>query len=594
MNAYADIVFEASWEITNKCGGIYTVITSKINLMRAHYDHYTLVGPLFDDIPGDFVQTNPPEPIARAFSHLAHTGVRCVYGTWDVEGRPNTILVDARSLAGNVNKIKAELWESFGVESLSAGYDFNEPMVWSWGVGMLLEQIAKEFDHRKIVAHFHEWLSGFGVLYLKKHDVSIATVFTTHATMLGRSIASRGKEYFKRLPELNHAKEAKKIGVMEKFSTEKACALAADVFTTVSQTTAKEAEIIFGRKPDLTPNGLALDLFPTFEEASYNHRINKVKLQEFVISHFFPYQTFSLSNTLFYYASGRYEFENKGLDITIDALGKLNHQLKEEGSDRTIVMFFFMAMHVGSPKQELLENKSHVEGLSSDIEDKEDYFLQRIILQVMMGDKKTIEIVPDHFISELRRKFLYVRRSGNPPLVTHNIDESNDPIVKHCMDAGLYNNPDDRVKIVFLPAYLHGQDGLLNMEYYQVVSGCHLGIFPSYYEPWGYTPLESIALGVPAVTSNTAGFGQHMEDKPLGKRKGLYIIDRTVSREKEVDQLYGVLSTFAAQDLPARVGCKLNAHALSTFADWRQLIRYYICAHNKALGKPGSGEECEF
>jgi len=594
LNVHADIVFEISWEITNKCGGIYTVITSKINLMRAHYDDYTLIGPLFDTLPADFMQTSPPEPIARAFSHAAQQGIRCVYGVWDVPGKPTTILVDARSLSSSQDAIKTILWTDFGVESLFAGYDFVEPMLWSWGVGVVLDCIAKEFSHKQMLAHFHEWLSGFGLLYLKKHRVPIASVFTTHATMLGRAIASRGKEYFKQLPFLNPEEEAKKVGVLEKFSTERACALNADVFTTVSKTTALEAEHIFGRKPDITPNGLALDLFPTFEETSYRHRVNKLKLHEFVMSHFFPYQTFDVSNTLFYYASGRYEFENKGLDITIDALGRLNHQLKEEGSDKTIVMFFLIAMGGYSPKQELLENKSHLEGLSSAIEEKQDYFLQRIILQVMMGDKSAIDVVPDGFLSELQRKFRYIKRPGNPPLVTHNINEEQDPIVAHAKQAGLLNREEDRVKIVYIPAYLNGQDGLLNMEYYEVVSGCHLGIFPSYYEPWGYTPLESIALGIPAVTSNTAGFGQHMEDKPLGNRKGLYIIDRTISREEEVTQLYDVLSLFAAHDLPARVGCKMNAHALSTFADWRQLIRYYICAHNKALGKPENQEECEF
>ncbi len=594
MNAYADIVFEASWEVTNKCGGIYTVITSKINLMQAHYDHYTLIGPLFDALPRDFMQMSPPEPVQRAFSRLAQKGIRCAYGRWDVAGKPNVILVDARSLRSQLNTIKTQLWLDYKVESLSASEDFNEPLLWSWGVGMLLEELAKEFPKKKIIAHLHEWLSGFALLYIKKNNVPVATVFTTHATMLGRAIASRGKEYFKNLPNLNPEVEARKVGVLEKFTTEKACALTADVFTTVSKTTATEAEIIFGRKPDLTPNGLALDMFPTFEEASYNHRMNKAKLQEFVMGHFFPYQSFDLSNTLFYYTSGRYEFENKGLDITIDALGRLNQQFKEEGSKKTIVMFFFIAMGGVLPKRELLENKSHLEGLTSDVEDKEDYFLQRIILQVMMGDKIPVEIVSQGFLEELRRKFRYIRRQGNPPLVTHGVDEEHDAIVTNCKRVGLQNREEDRIKIVFLPTYLYGQDGLLNMEYYEAVSGCHLGIFPSYYEPWGYTPLESIALGVPAITSNTAGFGQHMENKPLGKRKGLYIIDRTVSREKEVDQLYGVLSLFAAHDLSARVACKMNAQALSTYADWRQLIRYYICAHNKALGKPESPEKCEF
>lgn len=594
MNAHADMVFEVSFEVTNKCGGIHTVVTTKVPLMQAHYDNYCLIGPLFDDAPADLIPLRPPESYAKIFSQLSQLGIRCAYGTWDILGKPNVVLIDARALSNRLNEFKSQFWEQFGIDSINARWDFDEPLLWSVGVGMFLEQIGQQFPSKKIIGHFHEWLSGFAILYLKAQNANISTVFTTHATMLGRSTASRGKEYFKQLGHIDPLEEARTVGVEEKYTTEKACALAADVFTTVSPTTALEAESIFGRKPDILPNGLPIDSFPTFEEASYSHRQHKQKLFEFVMSHYFPYQLFNLKNTLFFYASGRYEFENKGLDITIEALARLNNHLKDIGSKRTVVMLFLVAMNAGTAKRELLENKSHLEGLFEDVEAKESLFLQNIVLKVMMGDRVNVDILPDSFLQELRRKFRYLRRHGNPLICTHNIDESKDPIVQNCQRVGLTNKDEDKVKVVFVPTYLHGRDGLLNMEYYEVVSACHLGIFPSYYEPWGYTPLESIAYGVPAITSNTAGFGQYIEKKVVGKRKGMYIIDRTVDREQEISQLFEDMLTYANYDLSSRVACKMNAHALATYADWRQLIRYYICAHNKALGVECDDKECRF
>lgn len=580
----ADMVFESSWEVCNKCGGIYTVITSKVPLMQAHYDTYILIGPLFDHLPQDFSRREVPAPFARAFSYLASQGIRCEYGEWDTEGRPTTILIDARKLFSYLNDIKADLWRRYGIDSLHAAYDFDEPLAWSWGVGMFLEQIGKQFADKKIIGHFHEWLSGFSSLYLKEVQSSIATVFTTHATMLGRTISSRGIHLLSVLDSMDAEEQARRYGVIDKFSTERACALNSDVFSTVSATTAMEAEKLFGRQPDILPNGLFIDKFPTFDEATISHRKNKEKLNRFTMSHFFPYQSFDLSTTRYFYTSGRYEYINKGLDLTIDALAKLNEELKARGSKTTVVMFFFMAMHSDGPKRELLENKSYVQGLSSRVRERSEYFLQRVVLNVMLAGRLEIEILPPDYLEDLRREFHFVRRQGNPPLCTHQLlgEEDND-VLKHLRRAGLLNRAEDKVKVVFVPAYLTGADGLFNMEYYEVVSGCHFGIFPSNYEPWGYTPLESIAFGVPAITSSISGFGQHMKDKIVGDPKGLFVIDADMSRENMVDELYGLFNLFVSYDRQARVHCKMKAHALSTFADWRQLVHHYIQAHNKAL-----------
>ncbi len=586
----ASMVFESSWEVCNKCGGIYTVVTSKVPLMQAHYDNYVVIGPLFDTVPSDFLIEKAPEPFARVFASLASRGIRCQYGSWDIAGRPTTILIDARSLLQYQNDIKAHLWEAYQIDSLGAGYDFIEPVLWAWGVGIFLDEIAKQFPDDTVLGHFHEWLAGASCLYL--HDVKskVATVFTTHATMLGRSIASRDKNFPKNIETIDNLAKAKELGVMAKHTTERACARIADVFTTVSETTAREAECLLEVRPDILPNGLAMEYFPSFEEASYRHHEAKKKLTDYVISHFFPYegtvtQPFDVNDTLYFFTSGRYEFENKGLDLVVDALAKLNKELQDAGSQKTIVMFFFLATYAKGAKRELIENVNNFSQLRSAIKSREDSLLQRIALDVMLGEDTDVEIVPQKFIESLESRFERMRRVGNPPLCTHRIDEENDPTLRACRERGLLNRPEDRVKIVVVPSYLDGQDGVLNMEYNEAVQACHLGIFPSFYEPWGYTPLESIALSVPAITTTLAGFGQYLQDKVVGQYQGLYIVNRSNTYQHAVDDLHKVLERFVSFDHKSRVACKLKAHALATFADWRQLVLRYIKAHNDAVVK---------
>ena len=580
-----NIVFEASWEVTNKAGGIYTVVTSKVQLMQANYGSYVLLGPLFDRLPSDFNEQQPPEPYARAFARLAQEGIRCVYGTWDVAGKPDTILVDARSLYPQLNEIKTQLWNHYKIDSLFASGDFHEPLLWSWGIGKLLHALEQEFSFSTVVAHFHEWLAGMGLLYLDLMKSKIATVWTTHATMLGRTIASHAPDSYLHLTTIEPEEAARTHNVSEKFTTERACANTADVFTTVSKMTAKECDAFFGRKPDVLPNGLAIDTFPTFDDASFQHFKYKERLYDYCITHFFPHYHFDLSKTLFYYFGGRYEYSNKGLDIIIDSLAQLDQEM--QGSDKTIVMFFFVAWNAGRPKQELLDNKQYVEQLTASVHEQADYFLQRIVLSALVEGDKPLDILPEEFVTKLQHEHRFVTREGLPKLATHSIDEEHDPTMQHLRRVGLTNKKENRVKIVFMPAYLDGNDGLLNLSYYEAMSGCHLGLFPSFYEPWGYTPLESLAYGVPAVTTNTAGFGQHMNTEVTTSRTGVFVIDRKKGNPQAVEELTTALRTFGALDKNGRIAWKRNAHALSTYADWRQLIKHYLAAHCKALEVKG-------
>ncbi len=575
------LLFEVSWEVTNKCGGIYTVITSKIPLMKANYDSYCLIGPLFDKLPQDFTPQVPPETYARAFSHLALEGIRCVYGTWNVQGSPKVILIDARSLLKYANNIKSYLWEKFEIDSLNSSFDFDEPLVWSWAVGKFLENISSEFTEENIIGHFHEWLSGFGLLYIKDKNINVATTFTTHATMLGRTLASHNIPFEKEI-NFNPYDKARELGVADKFSTERACALNADQFTTVSKITAHECKLFFGVDPLVLPNGISEELFPSFEQNIFQHSKSKEKLYEFTMSHFFPYQNFDLTNTLFFYYGGRYEYKNKGFDIIIESLSKLNDYLISTNSKKTIVMFFFVAMNAGSPRKELLENKNIVENLIEKVHEKADLFLERITLSVLQGSKLE-DTLPENFLNTIRNDFKIIRKDGNPLICTHNIDEKNDPTIKYLRQLGLDNKPENKVKVVFMPTYLNGSDGLLNMDYYETVSGCHLGLFPSFYEPWGYTPLESIALAVPAITSNTAGFGKHILENSEKNHKGLFILDRHQDYPLIVEELFSNLKEISDLNRDERIKLKINAHSLSSFADWRQLIKFYLQAHENAL-----------
>lgn len=589
----ADYCFEASWEACNKVGGIYTVLKTKAAAMKAVYgDGYFVVGPFFvGKIGGEFSEKLPPDMFKGIFDRLKDEGIICHYGSWLVESEPDAILIDFATFVTRKNEIKRELWDNYRIDSLNTQYfDFDEPVVWAYAAGKLIEAFAGSQPGSRVVAHFHEWLSAAGLFYIHSRKANVATVFTTHATTLGRTMTNANIDIYANISGINPEQEAYRFGVNAKHQAECAAAAAADVFSTVSDITAMEAEHFLKKPPDvIVHNGLDMGAFPTFEEASVRHRQLKRKLKEFVAYYFFPYYSFDLDETLYYFLSARYEFHNKGIDAFISALGELNARLKQDKSRRTVVAFLWVPAGIRGIKRDLLENRTQYQDVRDSINDELEYVREHLIMDVVTQRKiSDAELLSKDTLFELKRKVMRFRKAGSPPLCTHDIQgEGSDTILNACKAAGLNNSADDKVKVVFYPIYLTGADGLLDMSYYESMQASHLGVFPSLYEPWGYTPLEAAALGVCAVTTDLSGFGKYIANHSAQKKfPGVFIVKRLgVGYGEFAKSLSEVLITFAGYSNDERIKNKIEAKHVSTLADWKFMVRQYISAHQIAVGK---------
>lgn len=593
--AKADYFFEVSWEVCNKVGGIYTVVTSKAARMMDYYDgNYFLIGPYFPDkSAGVFEEEMPPDVCKECIEKLKEHGIKAHYGKWLIKGNPNVILIDFEGFSSQTNEIKKQLWENYEIDSLNSEYyDFGEPVVWSTAVGLLLEALVYAYKDKKIVAQFHEWLSGAALLYLKKNDVSIGKVFTTHATMLGRTLAGDQFDLYNKIEEINPEDEARKKGIIAKHQTEKQCAKNADIFTTVSEITAIEAEKLLERKPEvILDNGLDIEKFPTFEETSLRHHKFKIKIKDFILYYFFPYYSFDLDNTLIYFIAGRYEFHDKGIDVFIKALGMMNKKLKSENSKRTIIAFFWVPGPVKGIKPNILENKTYYEDVKETIDGEMDDMKHRLTHGMISGEEMTCDnLLSEEARSELKRKVLKLRKNKktNPPLSTHDLNnEDSDAILKGFRENGLDNSEEQKVKVVFYPIYLTGADGLLDTSYYESMVGSHFGVFPSFYEPWGYTPLEGAALGVPSVTTDLSGFGRYILNQvKTNKYPGVFVLKRFGKTTDEVTkELAETMHNFATLSAHDRIENKMSARNIAETADWETFAENYIESHNLALEK---------
>ena len=594
MEVNADMLFEVSWEVCNKVGGIFTVVSSKALQIMNQYKFYYLIGPYFPRKTfGMFEETIAPDECKEAFARLKQEGIECHCGKWLVKGNPQVILLDFTNFCIHKNEIKEKLWNDYKIDSLhTEWFDFDEPIVFATAVGKLIEELSRVYADKKIVAHFHEWLTGAGLLYLKTKKVKIGTVFTTHATALGRAIAAIDMNLYEVLDKIDPDNNARKkgSGIYAKHLLEKASAQNTDVFTTVSEITGIEAEKLLGRKPEvLLLNGLDMDKFPTFEEAALKHRLFKSRIKQFLTYYFFPHYSFDITNTLIYFLAGRYEFTDKGVDVCIEALGKLNEQLKSEKSEKTIVAFFWIPGNVKAIKSELLENKTFFTDIKDSLDDEAELIKTRIMYALLSKKKISEEILFDQeFSQEIKPKLVRLKRQGNPPLATHDLfDDQNDVILNTFRRFNLFNREEDRVKVVFYPIYLTGADGLLDTSYYESMQGSHLGIFPSYYEPWGYTPLEAGALGVASVTTDLAGFGRYVcTECKLGKYPGVFVLKRFGRTHSDtVNDLTEVMYSYAHFTPQERITNKIAAQKVALTADWKLFIQRYVEAHNLAVSK---------
>jgi len=590
----AKVVCEVSWEVCNKVGGIYTVVASKAAEMMKRYpdSNYFLIGPYFPaKLMGAFEETVPPEHCRECFEDLKREGIEVHTGTWLVKGSPRVLLIDFANYTRNRNEIKRKLWEAYGIDSLNTEYyDFDEPVIWGWAVGRVIEEMQHVWKGG-IVAHFHEWLAGAGLLYLRMNRIPIGTVFTTHATTIGRALASADINIYQMLDRINADEEARKrgAGCWAKHLLEKACANNAHVFTTVSEITGIEAGAFLGKKPDvLLFNGLDMEKFPTFEQASVRHRMFRSRIKEFLLYYYFPYYKFDLENTLMYFLAGRYEFRDKGIDIYIRALAELNERLKKQKDSRTVVAFIFVPGNIRSIRPQLLENKMLYTDIRDSVEDIKEEVKTRLLYLLASQTPITNESLLDpEFVQDLKPKLKrFLSRRDNPPISTHELyDEDKDAIMRALWDSGLDNSPDDKVKVVFYPIYLSGADGLLDTSYYETMQGCHLGVFPSYYEPWGYTPLEAAALGVSSITTDLAGFGRYLSAEcKQGKYPGIFVLRRFGRTDAEiVRDLADMMELYAKFTTHERVENKIMAQRVAATADWKFFADRYVEAHNKAL-----------
>jgi glycogen synthase len=579
-------VFELSWEVCNKVGGIHTVITSKVRAMQDNYEEYFLVGPYYPhNTHGVFQEIPCPDNAQSAIEALRVEGIDVHYGIWLVPGEPKTLLIDYTRFTSQTNTIKKYLWDNHKIDTLNTQFhDVDEPMVWSWAAGRAIELLASALTTGQYLVHCHEWLSAGAIYYLKD---KAPTVFTTHATALGRAIASADKNLYQDLEKFNPEEEAKKhgAGLWAKFQIEKTAASTANCFTTVSGITAFEAKTLLGKEPDvILPNGLDIGAFPRFQELLAEQRKFRERINEFLLYYFFPYQHFDLTKTLIYFIAGRYEFRDKGIDAHIQALGKLNNKLKEEKSDKTIVALLLIPAATRGINTQLLRARTDFFDLHDTLEDSKGRILNRILNSLMTNEKLSAEtLLPPQVAHDLKRKSHKMNARGLPPLTTHDLQNpESDPIMRELHSVGLKNDEDDKVKVVFYPQYLTGADQLLDLTYSETILGTDLGVFPSYYEPWGYTPLESSALGVPAVTTDVAGFGAYVKDKVSEKNPGVYVLSRRdCGFEDTVSKLTELFIEYAnKRDLTED---RLHARKIAELADWKNFVEFYKQSHEKAV-----------
>jgi glycogen synthase len=587
-------LFEVSWEVCNKVGGIYTVVTSKAARVLEQYPNYILIGPYIpESTPGIFHEEPVPERFEVAFKGLEKDGIICHYGKWLIESQPQVVLLEFSKFMQYSDGVKKDLWEHFKVDSLFGGYDYTEPIMFSYAAGKLIEELKSRSD-ASFIAQFHEWICGAGLLYLKQHCKEVATVFTTHATILGRSLSSSGFNIYEQhngqsiLTTFDPEQKAREHGILPKFSMERASAQNADCFTTVSEITALEAKYLLGRDPDLLlPNGLDSSKFPTFEETSIKHRLNRNQMREFCLAYFFPYTSFDIENTLFFVTAGRYEFRDKGLDIFIKSLNQLNKRLKEENTEKNVVAFFFVPSGTRAIRNDLFMHLTHYEDIKDSVDQSLIEIKQKILFDLVA--QKPINrdtIFPHDFMLPMQSKLERFKSGGNAPLCTHKlINEDEDAILNTFKAEELINKPEDKVKVIFYPIYLNGADNLLDLDYFETLSAAHLGVFPSFYEPWGYTPLECSALGTPALTTDLSGFGRHIR-QIHSEVPGIKVIKREqCSDEDAVSELANYMHHFTKLSSEERVQYKISAKELSKKTDWKELIKNYLKAYEFALGK---------
>lgn len=534
-----DLLFETSWEVCNKVGGIYAVLSSKAKTLKDRFkDNLIFIGPdvWTEENPSPYFTETRSLMRRWAENAMLPEGVSVRVGRWNVPGKPVAVLVKFDGMYASKDIAYSRMWELYGVDSLHAYGDYDEGCAFARAAAMVIESIIEytKTSPSKVVAHFDEWTTAMGLLTLKTDVPEAATVFTTHATSIGRSICGNGKPLYDQLPNYNGDQMAAELNMQSKHSLEKAAAWNADCFTTVSDVTATEAEQLLGRRPEVTPNGFELNFvpvktkYPAARKAARNTILNMAASLTGVS---FPDDTFIVAT------SGRCEYRNKGIDMYLDAM----RRVADTNHGRRVLALVLVPAWSSGPRQDLR---------------------QQMVMQI------------------------HSRLAD--PLITHKLNNyDTDPINSRIHQLGFTNDAASAVTVIYVPCYLDGFDGIFDLTYYQLLPGLDLTVFASYYEPWGYTPLESIAFGVPTVTTTLAGFGRWIEEvqpNPNFENCGAEVVERTDSNYwQAVEAICGRISQMLDANSADTQNIRNAAAATAAKAQWSDFIKYYDKAYCDAL-----------
>ena len=546
-----DYIFESSWEVCNKVGGIYTVLSTRAKTLQEEMkDRILFIGPDFWKQEESPYFKEDKSLFAEWQWEAKEQGLKVRVGRWTVPGEPIAILVDFNPFFEQKNEIYGWLWENYGVDSLHAYGDYDEASMFSYAAGLVVESYYNHYldKGQRVIYHANEWMCGLGALYIKSHLPQIGTVFTTHATSIGRSIAGNQKPLYDYLFAYNGDQMAGELNMQSKHSIEKQTAHHVDCFTTVSDITANECKELLDKPVDVVlPNGFDNSFVP--KGAVFNSKRKAARKRLLEVANALLGESLD-DDTLIVSTSGRYEFRNKGIDVFVEAMNRL---LRDRDLKKKVVAFIEVPGWVGEPRKDLQERLEKWRNGGN---------------EKMSNSQSPLEV----------------------PQVTHWLHNmSHDNVLSMMKYYDMHNRKDDKVKVIFLPCYLDGTDGIVNMSYYDVVLGNDLCIYPSYYEPWGYTPLEAIAFKVPCITTDLAGFGLWANTVfgHDGKiEDGVKVIHRTDYNYSEVaDIIKDTVADFSGFTKKQVDVCRKNAGDLSKKALWSEFIKFYYQAYDIALTK---------
>jgi len=594
------LLVEVAWEVCNQVGGIYTVIRSKVPAtVRVWDDRYCLLGPYFSQqAQGEFEAFDDyqlqllNDPFANAVRQMRQMGYDVCLGTWLVTGRPRVVLINPYQAYGQLGYIKTELWVRHGIPTPDNDDLLHQVEAFGYLAKIFMKVLTEEVvPPQRVIAHFHEWMTGVAIPEMRREQIPAHIVFTTHATLLGRYLAMNDPNFYDHLMQVDWAAEAVHFNIETAVRIERAAAHGSHVFTTVSELTVRECIYLLDRIPDcVLPNGLNIERFVALHEFQILHKQYKDKIHEFVMAHFFQSYSFDLDKTIYMFTSGRYEYHNKGFDLTLEALARLNYRLQQSGLEGQVVMFFITKRPFTSINPLVLQSRAILDEVHETCNAIERQVGERLVYAAASSTDHRLpdlsSMVDDYWKLRYRRLLQTWKTSQLPSVITHNlVDDQKDDILNFLRRSNMINHQHDRVKIVYHPDFVSPTSPLFGMEYGQFVRGCHLGIFPSYYEPWGYTPLECVARGVPAITSDLSGFGDYvMQHVPDPNDKGIFVVERQEkSFDEAAEQLTNMLWDFVLLSRRERIAQRNRVESSSELYDWKNLRQYYDRAYELAL-----------